>query len=123
MRRSSHARAGSTAWSRPLSSSVWGFDDSAIARRVAKGWLCRVHRGVYLVGALETALTRPAAALQATGPDAALSHRTAAVIWELLPPRPADPIHITLLSMPTADPVTASRSTTPAPSRPDGAAG
>ena len=75
-----------------------GFDDSAIARRVAKGWLRRLHRGVYLVGALETELTRPAAALLAVGPNAALSHRTAAVLWELLPPRPADPIQITLLS-------------------------
>jgi very-short-patch-repair endonuclease len=53
---------------------------------------------VYLVGALETPLTRPAAALLATGPNAALSHRTAAVLWDLLPPRPAEPIHITLLN-------------------------
>ena len=75
-----------------------GFDDSAIARLVANGWLRRLHRGVYLVGALESELTRPAAALLATGPEAALSHRTAATIWELLPPRPADPIHITLLN-------------------------
>jgi len=75
-----------------------GFHENAVARRVAQGWLRRLHRGVYLVGALETALTRPAAALQAAGPNAALSHRTAAVLWELLPPRPADPIHITLLN-------------------------
>ena len=75
-----------------------GFDDRAIARLVAKGWLRRIHRGVYLVGALESDLTRPAAALLATGPDAALSHRTAAVLWELLPPRPGDPIQVTLLN-------------------------
>src|SRR5687768_13830998 len=74
-----------------------GFGRNAITLRVAKGWLRRLHRGVYLVGALESELTRPAAALLATGPDAALSHRTAAVLWELLPPRPGDPIQITLL--------------------------
>jgi hypothetical protein len=75
-----------------------GFDDNAIARRVAKGWLRRLHRGVFLVGALETELTRPAAALLATGPNAALSHRTAAVLWDLLPPRPNDAIQVTLLN-------------------------
>ena len=74
-----------------------GFSEGAVARLVAKGWLRRLHRGVYLVGALESPLTNAAAALLATGPHAALSHRTAAVVWELLPPRPADPIQITLL--------------------------
>jgi very-short-patch-repair endonuclease len=57
-----------------------------------------MHRGVYAVGALESDLTAPTAALAAYGPNAILSHRTAAVIWGLLPPRPADPIHITLLN-------------------------
>jgi very-short-patch-repair endonuclease len=75
-----------------------GFGHNAIAAKVARGWLRRVHRGVYLVGALETPLTRPAAALLATGPHAAISHRTAATLWELLPPRAAEPIHITLLN-------------------------
>jgi hypothetical protein len=62
-----------------------------------RGWLRRVHRGVYIVGVLETPLTRPAAALLATGPNAVLSHRTAATLWELLRRRPADPIDVTLL--------------------------
>ena len=75
-----------------------GFGHNAITLRVAKGWLRRLHRGVYLVGALESDLTRPAAALLATGTDAAISHRTAAVLWDLLAPRPGDPIHITLLN-------------------------
>jgi very-short-patch-repair endonuclease len=57
-----------------------------------------VHRGVYAVGALESELTAPTAALAAFGRSAILSHRTAAVLWRLLPPRPADPIHITLLN-------------------------
>jgi very-short-patch-repair endonuclease len=74
-----------------------GFGRNAIAAKVDRGWLRRVHHGVYLVGALESALTRPAAALLATGPNAAISHRTAATLWDLLPPRPDEPIHITLL--------------------------
>jgi hypothetical protein len=93
-----------------------GFGHNAITLRVAKGWLRRLHRGVYLVGALESDLTKPAAALLATGPHAAISHRTAATIWELLPPdraiRSTSPS-----SMPIADPATASRSITPEPSR------
>jgi very-short-patch-repair endonuclease len=74
-----------------------GFSEGAVARLVAKGWLRRLHRGVYLVGALESALTKPAAALLATGPNAAISHRTAAELWGVLPPAPTEPIHITLL--------------------------
>ena len=73
-----------------------GFGRNAIAARVDRGWLRRIHRGVYAVGALESELTALAAALAAYGPNATLSHRTAAVIWQLLPTRPADPIDITL---------------------------
>jgi Transcriptional regulator, AbiEi antitoxin len=75
-----------------------GFSEGTVARLVARGWLRRLHRGVYLVGALESVLTRPAAALLATGPHAAISHRTAATLWDLLPPEPTEPIHITLLN-------------------------
>ena len=73
-----------------------GLGRNAIAARVERGWLRRIHRGVYAAG--ESPLTAPAAALAAYGPDAILSHRTAAVIWQLLPARPADPIDITLLN-------------------------
>ena len=75
-----------------------GFGRNAIAAKAARGWLRRAHYGVYVVGALESELTAPTAALAAYGPQAVLSHRTAATIWQLLPPRPADPIHITLLN-------------------------
>lgn len=75
-----------------------GVGPNALAAKVDRGWLKRLHRGVYLVGALETPQTKPAGALLATGPNAALSHRTAATIWGLLPPRAQDPIHITLLN-------------------------
>jgi very-short-patch-repair endonuclease len=75
-----------------------GVGPNAVTAKVERGWLRRVHRGVYVVGALESELTAPTAALAALGPNAILSHRTAAVIWGLLPIRPADPIHITLLN-------------------------
>jgi very-short-patch-repair endonuclease len=75
-----------------------GLGSHAVERRVSRGWLRRIHRGVYVVGALESELTAPTAALAAYGRQAILSHRTAAVVWGLLPIRPADPIHITLLN-------------------------
>ena len=75
-----------------------GLGDNAITGRVKRGWLRRLHQGVYAVGALESALTAPAGAILATGGRAVLSHRTAAVIWGLLPARPDDPVEITLLN-------------------------
>ena len=75
-----------------------GVGPNAVTAKVERGWLRRAHRGVYIVGALESELTAPTAALAALGRNAILSHRTAAVIWRLLPHRPADPIHITLLN-------------------------
>jgi very-short-patch-repair endonuclease len=75
-----------------------GLGTHAIERRVSRGWLRRIHRGVYVVGALESDLTTPTAALAAYGPSAILSHRTAAVLWRLLPARPADPVDVTLLN-------------------------
>jgi very-short-patch-repair endonuclease len=75
-----------------------GLGPHAINGRVERGWLRHVHYGVYVVGALESELTAPTAALAAYGPRAVISHRTAATIWGLLPPRPGNPIHITLLN-------------------------
>jgi very-short-patch-repair endonuclease len=75
-----------------------GLGTHAIAGRVDRGWLRRVHRGVYIVGALDSELTAPTAALAAFGPSAVISHRTAAVLWRLLSARPNDPVDITLLN-------------------------
>jgi very-short-patch-repair endonuclease len=63
-----------------------GVSRRAIERRVESGHLHRIHRGVYVVG--HTALpplAREAAALLATGPSSALSHRSAAKLHRLLP--------------------------------------
>ena len=75
-----------------------GVGPHAIEARVARGWLRRLHRGVYAVGALESDLTAAAGAVLALDGRAVLSHRTAATIWGLVDARPADPIQVTLLN-------------------------
>lgn len=63
-----------------------GLGRGAVANRVANGRLHRVHRGVYLVGHPAPApLAKEVAAVLACGPDAVLSHRSAAALWRLLP--------------------------------------
>lgn len=63
-----------------------GLSDDAVGERVRRGWLRRLHRGVYAVGnprpTLEGWWT---AAVFAGGEGAVLSHRSAAVLWGLLP--------------------------------------
>jgi len=63
-----------------------GLGRGAISRRVAAGRLHRLHRGVYAVG--HTALrplAQETAALLACGSTAVISHRSAALLWGLLP--------------------------------------
>lgn len=63
-----------------------GLSDHAIAARVRRGRLHKMHRGVYAVG--HTGLTmrgRFLAAVKAGGTGAVLSHFSAAALWELLP--------------------------------------
>lgn len=61
---------------------------NAITLRVATGLLYRHHHGVYLLDPPEKAsrITLMTAAVDACGPSAVLSHRSAAELWELLPP-------------------------------------
>jgi predicted transcriptional regulator of viral defense system len=64
-----------------------GIRRSALSRRVGAGRLHRIHRGVYAVG--HPGLSREGrwmAAVLACGDGAALSHRSAAELWDLLPP-------------------------------------
>lgn len=63
-----------------------GYSHNRTAVLVAKGWLHRLHRGVFAVG--HTRLTvkgRWMAAVLACGPDAVLSHRSAAALHDLRP--------------------------------------
>ena len=69
-----------------------GFRDSAIDRRVAAGRLHRLHRGVYAVGhRVLSPHGRSMAAVLACGRGAALSHASAAALWELRRAAPGDP--------------------------------
>jgi predicted transcriptional regulator of viral defense system len=52
-----------------------------IARRVAAGWLVRLHHGVYQVGSTRGRFGEEMAAVMAIGDEAALSHQSAAAIW------------------------------------------
>jgi very-short-patch-repair endonuclease len=68
-----------------------GWDKDAIARRVASGYLRRLHHGVYLVGPLESPHARAMAAVLAT--DGIVSSYPAAVLWDWRPPREG-PMHV-----------------------------
>jgi very-short-patch-repair endonuclease len=63
-----------------------GLGTGGIASRIRRGNLHRLHQGVYAVGHL--VLTRDGrwmAAALAVGPEAVLSHRSAGVLWGLIP--------------------------------------
>jgi very-short-patch-repair endonuclease len=68
---------------------VAGISDDVIMSRVAIRRLYRHHNGVYLLDPPERAsrITLMTAAVEACGPTAVLSHRSAAEVWELLPPQ------------------------------------
>jgi len=62
-----------------------GMGSGAIDRRVARGRLVPLHRGVYLIGGAPlTSEARLMEALQACGPRAVLSHRSAGVLWGIV---------------------------------------
>ena len=58
-----------------------GVGRRAIARRVARGWLVPLHRGVYQVGPVAARYGAEMAAVLACGDGAVLSHQAAAAIW------------------------------------------
>lgn len=65
-----------------------GLGEGAIRHRVLRGRLVQLHRGVYAVGHAQLTPRgwRWAAVLACGGPGrAALSHRSAAAVWDLLP--------------------------------------
>ncbi len=62
-----------------------GLDRAAVRRRVRKGYLHRVHHGVYAVGhGGETLHARFMSAVLAGGEGALLSHWSAATLWKLV---------------------------------------
>jgi very-short-patch-repair endonuclease len=91
----------------PASSSVWslaraqhgvvtraqlldlGLSRTAIDHRIATRRLHPVWRGVFAVGRPQlTVYGRWMAAVLSCGPEAALTHRTAAALWQIVPERP-----------------------------------
>src|SRR5579875_3566738 len=59
-----------------------GLSRSGIDRRVKAGRLARVYDGVYAVGHVrDDEIGRAMAAVLACGPDAVLSHHSAAALW------------------------------------------
>jgi very-short-patch-repair endonuclease len=75
-----------------------GVSRRAVAHRVTTGRLFRHHPGVYLLEppSRVSRLTLLTAAVAACGPDAVLSHRSAAELWGLLEPRPGE-IDVTVI--------------------------
>jgi hypothetical protein len=75
-----------------------GLSNSAVAKRARTGRLHRIHRGVYAVGHAPLSYRgRCMAATLTFEVVAVVSHRSAAALWELLPPV-AGPIHVSVLS-------------------------
>jgi very-short-patch-repair endonuclease len=73
-----------------------GISPRWVQRRVDRGWLRRLHRGVYLAGPLEAEHSLAMAATLAAGPGALISHYPAAVLW-VLRPRCEGPMEITIV--------------------------
>lgn len=65
-----------------------GFSHDVIDHRIRSGRLVRIHKGVYLVGVVPPPYAHEMAACLACGPRAVLSHRSAAVLWQILRGRP-----------------------------------
>jgi very-short-patch-repair endonuclease/predicted transcriptional regulator of viral defense system len=63
-----------------------GLGEHAVDNLVKRGHLHAIHRGVYRVGPLVAVRAREMAAVLASGAGACISHHSAAVLWELLPP-------------------------------------
>jgi very-short-patch-repair endonuclease len=72
-----------------------GLSPRAVSRRASDGRLHRVHRGVFSLSPVLAPLARELAAILAIGGDAVVSHRTAASLWNLLPPGEGD-VHVTV---------------------------
>jgi very-short-patch-repair endonuclease len=73
-----------------------GFSRQAVSYRAHTGRLHRIHQGVYAVGHARLSNEgRWMAAVLACGPETVLSHRAAAGLWRLLPPR-RGPVDVTV---------------------------
>ena len=75
-----------------------GVDPRAISRRARSGQWSRLFRGTYVVGPIAPPRAREMAAALACGPNALISHRSAAGLWNVFPAPPAsDPVDVTVV--------------------------
>jgi very-short-patch-repair endonuclease/predicted transcriptional regulator of viral defense system len=75
-----------------------GLSADSVDNRVRSGRLRLVQRGVYALGPLGQALEAEMAAVLACGEAGVLSHRSAAVLWGLLPhPAKPSPVDVTVV--------------------------
>lgn len=65
-----------------------GLSDDVVDARIGRGQLTRVYRGVFQVGPIVAPRAPEMAACLACGGAAFVGHRSAAVLWQLLPPDP-----------------------------------
>jgi very-short-patch-repair endonuclease len=73
-----------------------GLTSAGIDRRIKAGRLHRIHRGIYAVGHRKLSIEGEFnAAVLACGEGAALSHRSAAELWEMLKPQ-GGLVHVTV---------------------------
>ncbi|HET7445849.1 MAG TPA: type IV toxin-antitoxin system AbiEi family antitoxin domain-containing protein [Solirubrobacterales bacterium] len=73
----------------------FGYSQASVERLVAAGHLHRLYRGVYAVGHTDVSLHGQClGAVLASGPDALLSHYSAAWLWGLTLTQPV-PVHVT----------------------------
>jgi very-short-patch-repair endonuclease/predicted transcriptional regulator of viral defense system len=73
-----------------------GVRPGRIDRLVRSGWLRPVHRGIYHVGPVVPLHMAEMATVLACGAGAAISHQSAAGLWQLLPREPRRPIDVTI---------------------------
>ena len=73
-----------------------GFSDDVIDMRIRTAHLARIHRGVYLVGVVAPPYARELAACLACGPEAVISHRSAAALWQIVKGRARPVVEVTI---------------------------
>jgi very-short-patch-repair endonuclease len=75
---------------------VLGLSRAAIGRRLQAGRLQPLHRGVYLVGPMISTRVREMAAVLAAGPEALISHVSAASLWRMGKAEPPSEVHLSV---------------------------
>jgi hypothetical protein len=73
-----------------------GISAQTLGRRLKAKRLRSLHRGVYLLGPWMPPHAQPMAAVVACGDSAAVSHGSAAALWELVPGERSAPVEVSV---------------------------